>query len=172
MNTAFVRPYCGTAPRIEATSLVTPTAAVIGDVELAEDSSVWFCAVLRGDVNYIRVGRRSNIQDGSVVHVNGNPSFPTIIGDDVTVGHNVTLHGCIIGSRVLIGMGAVLLNGVTVGDDCIIGAGAVLRQGMEIPPGSLVVGNPAIVKRELAQQERDFLLTSASTYVNLARDYL
>ncbi|ADU66505.1 gamma carbonic anhydrase family protein [Desulfurispirillum indicum] len=166
------RPYRGVTPTVHESCFVAPTAVLIGDLVLAPQASIWYGAILRADVNFIRVGARTNIQDGAVVHVNGNPSHPTVIGEDVTVGHNVTLHGCHIGDRVLVGMGAIVLNGATIGDDCVIGAGAVVKQGMDIPAGSMVVGNPAVIKRQLSEQERAFLLKSSKTYTDLAEEYL
>jgi carbonic anhydrase/acetyltransferase-like protein (isoleucine patch superfamily) len=149
---------------------VEDSAQVVGDVELGEDSSVWFNAVLRGDVNPIRIGRRTNIQDLSVIHVTRH-THPTHVGDDVTVGHRVILHGCTVGHRVLVGMGAILMDGVEVGDECIIGAGALLTPGTKVPPSSLVVGSPGKVKRPITEEERAFLRKSAEGYVHLAAEH-
>lgn len=171
MSSSIILPYRGEYPSVDSTAFIAQNAVLIGRVTIGADSNVWYSVVIRGDVNYIRIGRRTNIQDGTVVHVNGVPSYPTIIGDEVTIGHNVTLHGCTIGNRVLVGMNAVLLNGCTIGENCMIGAGSVLRQGMEVPAGSLVVGNPAVVKRSLTESEIAFLGTSAQTYVALAQEY-
>jgi carbonic anhydrase/acetyltransferase-like protein (isoleucine patch superfamily) len=150
---------------------VEDSAQLIGDVQVGEQSSVWFNSVLRGDVHRIRVGRRSNIQDLCVVHVLTELS-PTEIGDDVTVGHRVVLHGCRLGNRVLVGMGAVVMDNVEVGDDCLIAAGALVSPGTRIPAGSLALGSPARIKRPLTEGERAGLLHSATNYVELARAYL
>lgn len=165
-----LRPFRGGSPRVHPSCFVEDSAQVVGDVELGEDSSVWFNAVLRGDVNPIRIGRRTNIQDLSVVHVT-RQTHPTHVGDDVTVGHRVILHGCTVGHRVLVGMGAILMDGVEVGDECIIGAGALLTPGTKVPPGSLVVGSPGKVKRPITEEERAFLRKSAEGYVLLAAEH-
>jgi len=165
-----VRPFRGVAPRVHASCFVEDSAQVVGDIEVGEDSSIWFNCVLRGDVNPIRIGRRTNVQDLTLIHVTSG-RFPTVVGDDVTVGHHVILHGCTVGNRVLVGMGATVMDGAEVGDDCIIGAGALLTPGTKVPPGSLVVGSPGRVKRPLTQEERDFLLKSAQNYVQLAAGY-
>lgn len=165
-----VRSFRGKTPQIPASCFIEESAQIIGDVELGEDASVWFNSVVRGDVNPIRIGARTNIQDLSMVHVLSQ-KFGTTIGDDVTVGHHVVLHGCTVGSRVLIGMGAILMDGVEVGDDCIIAAGALLTPGTKIPSGSLAVGSPARVKRPLNDDERAFLVQSAKNYVGYARAY-
>ncbi|HSP77778.1 MAG TPA: gamma carbonic anhydrase family protein [Myxococcaceae bacterium] len=157
-------------PRVHPSCFVEDSAQVIGDVELGEDSSVWFNSVLRGDVHAIRIGQRTNIQDLTMIHVTSG-RFSTTIGDDVTVGHHVVLHGCTVGNRVLVGMGAVVLDGVEIGDDCIIGAGSLLTPGTRIPPGSLVVGSPGKVKRPLSDEERAFLLESARHYVRTAAEH-
>lgn len=157
-------------PRVHPSCFVEDSAQVIGDVELGEDSSVWFNSVLRGDVNPIRIGRRTNIQDLSMIHVTSN-RYATHIGDDVTVGHHVVLHGCRVGNRVLVGMGAIVMDGVEIGDDCIIGAGTLLTPGTKVPPGSLVVGSPGKVKRGMTDEERAFLLESAKHYVHTAAEH-
>jgi carbonic anhydrase/acetyltransferase-like protein (isoleucine patch superfamily) len=141
-------------------------AVVIGDVEIGPRSSVWYNAVLRGDINFIRVGEGSNIQDNAVVHLADD--FGCEIGDYVTVGHSAIVHACKIGNECLVGMGAVVLDGAEVGDQCLIGANALVTQGMKIPPGSLVVGSPAKIKRELTQAERDDLKPWAQKYVENA----
>jgi carbonic anhydrase/acetyltransferase-like protein (isoleucine patch superfamily) len=160
----------GQAPRLHPTAFVEASAQIIGDVEIGEGSSVWFNCVVRGDVNPIRVGARTNIQDLSLVHVQSR-KFGTTLGDDVTVGHHVVLHGCTLGSRVLVGMGAILMDGVEVGSDCIVGAGTLLTPGTKVPDGSLVVGSPGKVRRALTDDERAFLLTSAQNYVAYAKEY-
>src|SRR5436189_2391948 len=137
-----IRPYRGKRPQIAASAYIDPAAVIIGDVVIGEDSSVWPCSVVRGDVHYIRIGARTNIQDGCVLHVMRD-EYPLILGDDVTVGHSVTLHGCIIESRCLIGMGAVILNGVTIGAGSIVAAGTLITERTAIPAGSLLIGPPA-----------------------------
>lgn len=166
----MIRSFRGNAPRIHDSAFVEPSASLIGDVEIAEDASVWFNCVLRGDIHSIRIGKRSNIQDLSMVHVVSN-KFGTYVGEDVTVGHHVVLHGCTIGDRVLVGMGAIVMDGAVIGSDCIIGAGALVTPGTEVPPGSLVVGSPARVKRALTEQERAFLLDSSKRYVGYAQEH-
>jgi carbonic anhydrase/acetyltransferase-like protein (isoleucine patch superfamily) len=150
----------------------------VGEVEIGEQSSVWFQVVIRGDVNSIRIGARTNIQDHSMLHVTrpnqkggASSGAKLVIGDDVTVGHRVTLHGCTVGSRVLLGMGAIVMDGAEIGDDCIIGAGALVTQGTKIPAGSLAMGVPAKVVRPLKPEEIAFLKKSAANYVGDAADY-
>lgn len=166
-----LRAYKGLMPRIHPSCFVEQSAQVIGDVEMGEGSSIWFNTVVRGDVQPIRIGRRTNIQDLSMVHVH-HDNHPTTIGDDVTVGHHVVLHGCTVGHRVLVGMGAVLMDGVEVGDDCIIAAGALLTPGTRIPAGTLAIGSPAKPKRPLTPDEREWLTRSAANYVGYAQTYL
>jgi carbonic anhydrase/acetyltransferase-like protein (isoleucine patch superfamily) len=163
-----VRNFQGVRPRLHPSVFVAEGAQVIGDVEIGEDSSVWYNTVLRGDVNAIRVGRRSNVQDLTMVHVHKG-GHPCNVGDDVTVGHHVVLHGCRVGNRVLVGIGAVLLDGVVVEDDTFIAAGALLTPGTVVPAGSMVMGAPGKVKRALTPQEREGLLASAAGYVLNAR---
>ncbi len=166
----MILPYRGRWPKIHETSFIAPSADVIGDVEIGERSSVWFQCVIRGDVNYIRIGNQTNIQDHSMLHVTRVKS-PLIIGNEVTVGHRVTLHGCTVGNRVLIGMGAIVLDDAEIGDDCIIGAGALVTKKSQIPPRSLVYGSPAKVIRELNAEELAFLTKSAANYVGDLADY-
>ena len=155
-------------PRSKAL-FVAPDAAVIGDVELGEDSSVWYGSVLRGDTEPIRIGARSNIQDGTVVHT--DEGFPTTVGDDVTVGHNVILHGCTIGSGCTIGMGAILLNGSRVGANSLVAAGALLPEGREYPSDSLIMGVPARAVRELTDDERARVAEGSEVYQQRAREH-
>jgi carbonic anhydrase/acetyltransferase-like protein (isoleucine patch superfamily) len=166
----MLRPYRGRMPVVHSTAFVDDSAQVIGDVEIGAESSVWMHAVIRGDVNHIRVGQRTNVQDGTVVHVM-HGTHPTMIGDDVTIGHRAIVHGCTVGHRVLIGMGAILLNGVNVGADSIVAAGALLTEGMVVPPGSLVMGVPGKVRRPLSEEEIRFVLESARNYVRYRLDY-
>ena len=164
-------------PKLHKSTYVDEQSCVIGKVTLAKDVSVWPMATLRGDVNSITVGARSNIQDGSTLHVtHANKTFPNgfalTIGDDVTVGHNVVLHGCTIGNRVLVGMGAIVLDGAVVEDDVFIGAGSLVTPNSLLKSGFLYVGSPAKAKRELNENEKNFLSYSAMHYVKLKNDYL
>jgi len=159
-----IRVFQGVTPRLHRSVFVADGAQVIGDVEIGEESSVWYNTVLRGDVNSIRVGRRTNIQDLTMVHVDKG-TYPVTIGDEVTVGHHVVIHGCTIGSRVLVGIGSVVLNGVVIEDDSFIAAGTLLTPGTHVPSGSMVMGSPGRVKRTLTDAERAGLLTSAAGYV-------
>lgn len=156
------------APR-SAALFIAPDAAVIGNVELGEHSSVWFGAVLRGDNEPVRIGARSNIQDGSVVHT--DPSFPATVGEDVTVGHRVILHGCAVENGCTIGMGAILLNGSRVGANSLVAAGALLPEGREYPPGSLIMGVPGRRIRLLSDEERAEVARGAQIYVRNARRF-
>jgi len=165
-----IRAYRGKHPRIAASAYIDPSAVVIGDVHIGEDSSVWPCTVIRGDVHYIRIGARTNIQDGCVLHVMKD-EYPLILGDDVTVGHSVTLHGCTIESRCLIGMGAVILNGVVIGHGSIVAAGTLITERTVIPPGSLVLGSPGKVKRPLREIEKHTIDAYAQRYVGYKKIY-
>jgi carbonic anhydrase/acetyltransferase-like protein (isoleucine patch superfamily) len=167
---ALLLTYKGISPRLHQTVFTVETAQIIGDVEIGEDSSVWFNAVVRGDVNYITIGKRTNVQDNSVLHVT-HDTHPLIIGDDVTIGHSVTLHGCTIKGRSLIGMGAVILDGAVVEEDTVLGAGALVTENMVVPSGSLVVGVPGKVRRELTSEERGELLQSARNYMEYSNIY-
>lgn len=159
-----IRAFQGKLPKLHPTTFIADGAQVIGDVEIGDESSVWYNTVVRGDVNSIRIGRRTNIQDLSMVHVEKG-THPVRIGDDVTVGHRVVLHGCTVGNRVLVGIGAILLNGVVIEDEAFIAAGSLLIPGTHVPSGSMVMGTPGKVKRPLTDQERAGLLTSAAGYV-------
>lgn len=156
----------GTAPRIADSAWVADSAQVMGNVELADDASVWFGAVIRGDTETIRIGRRSNIQDMSVLHA--DVGMPLTVGDDVTVGHQVMLHGCTIGDGSLIGIGAVVLNGAKIGKGCLVGAGSLVTEGKEFPDGSMILGSPARVVRQLAPEQLQGLRLSAQHYVDNA----
>lgn len=163
-------PYLEETPRIHPTAYIAPTAVILGDVEIGEESNVWFNTVIRGDVHYIRIGKRTSIQDLSLLHVMRDV-YPLIIGDDVTVAHHSCLHGATIGDRVLIGMGAVVLNGAVIGDDCIIAAGAVVGERTEIPSGSLVVGIPAKVKKPIGDKERQLIQLYGNNYRMYGQEY-
>jgi carbonic anhydrase/acetyltransferase-like protein (isoleucine patch superfamily) len=167
----MIRPYKRAWPRLGQGVYVDASAQVIGDVELGDHSSIWMNTVVRGDVNWIRIGRETNIQDNCVVHVEDG-LYPAQIGDRVTVGHSVTLHGCRVESHCLIGMGAVVLNGAVVGEGSIVAAGAVVPEGMQVPPGSLVMGVPARVKRSLTDEERADIERGADHYLEYKEDYL
>src|SRR5215213_1796386 len=148
----MLRSYRGTLPRVHHTAYIDDSAQVIGDVEIGEESSVWMCVIIRGDVNRIRIGQRSNVQDGTIVHVMKD-THPTTIGDAVTIGHAAVIHGCTIEDRCLIGMGAIVLNGAHIGTGSIVAAGSLVPERMQVPPGSLVMGSPARVKRALLERE-------------------
>jgi gamma-carbonic anhydrase len=148
----MIRPFRGTRPQIHPTAYIEESAQVIGDVTIGEHSSVWFNAVVRGDVHFIRIGSRTNIQDGTVIHVS-NGTHETILEDEVTVGHNVTLHGCYIERGCLIGIGSIVMDGVRVGAQSLVAAGSLLAPGTQVPPRSLVMGAPARVKRPLTDEE-------------------
>ncbi len=166
----MIRAYRSTLPRIDSTAFIDESAQVIGDVEVGAESSVWMNVVIRGDVNWIRIGRRTNIQDGSIIHVMRG-THPTRLGDEVTVGHGVILHGCSVHDRCLIGMGAILLNGVEVGESSIVAAGSLLPEGMRVPPRSLVVGHPGKVRRELTDEEAASIAGYAERYVGYSKEY-
>ena len=166
----MLRPHRGTLPRVHPSAFIDDSAQVIGDVEIGEESSVWMCVVVRGDVNRVRIGRRSNVQDGTVVHVMSN-THPTTIGDNVTIGHGAIVHGCTIDDRCLIGMGTILLNGAHVGTESIVAAGTLLVESMTVPPRSLVMGSPGKVKRVLTPAEVAEIQMYADRYVSYRLDY-
>lgn len=167
----MLRSHRGRMPRVHPSAYIDESAQVIGDVEIGEESSVWMTVVIRGDVNRIRIGRRSNVQDGTVVHVMKD-THATIIGDDVTIGHAAVIHGCTIEDRCLIGMGAILLNGARVGRDSIVAAGTLVVERMEIPARSLVMGSPARLKRSLTDAEVAEIQMYADRYVQYRLDYM
>jgi carbonic anhydrase/acetyltransferase-like protein (isoleucine patch superfamily) len=166
----MIFPHHGIWPRIHETAFIAPSADVVGDVVIGDNSSVWFQVVIRGDVNSVHIGNRTNIQDHSCLHVTRKVS-PLKIGDECTLGHRSTVHGCTIGNRVLVGMGAIVLDDAEIGDDCIIAAGAVVTKGTKVPSGSLVMGMPAKVSRPLKDAELAFLKKSASNYVGDIAEY-
>ena len=166
----MLRPYKATSPQVHASAYVDQSAQVIGNVEIGEDSSVWMNAVVRGDVHWIAIGRRTNIQDNCVVHVMIG-THPTSIGDEVTVGHSAVLHGCTIDDRCLIGMGAIVQNGVRVGSDSIVASGSLVVENAVIPPRSLVMGSPAKVRRELTDEEIASIRAYAARYVGYKNEY-
>jgi carbonic anhydrase/acetyltransferase-like protein (isoleucine patch superfamily) len=160
----------GIAPQIHPEAYVHSSAQVIGDVHMGAQSSAWFNTVIRGDVHYIRIGERTSIQDNSTVHVTGG-LHPTLIGDDVTVGHGVILHGCAVGNRCLVGIGSIILDRCKIGDDCIIASGSLLTPGTIVEPGMLVRGHPAKTVRSLRSVERAQLLESARKYIDNVKRY-
>ena len=160
--------YLERQPSIPETAFVAPTASLMGAVTVGEHSSIWYQVVVRADIHSIQIGSRTNIQDGSILHV--ADQFPLFIGNEVTCGHRAILHACSIGDRVLIGMGAIILDGAEIGPDCIIGAQALVTKGSKIPPGSLVIGSPAKVHRRLTNLEITSITLLAAKYVNVA-DY-
>ncbi|RPD90122.1 gamma carbonic anhydrase family protein [Neisseria weixii] len=171
-----IRPYTCHTPDIHGTCFIDDTAVVIGQISLAEQVSVWPLVVMRGDVNHIRIGARTNIQDGSVLHVTGARSqkpegSPLIVGEDVTIGHKVILHGCTIGNRVLVGTGAIVLDDAVIDDDVMVGAGSVVPPGKRLQSGFLYLGSPVKQVRPLTDEEKAFLVQSAVNYINLAQEY-
>jgi carbonic anhydrase/acetyltransferase-like protein (isoleucine patch superfamily) len=167
----MLRPYRGRLPVIDPTAYIDQSAQVIGDVEIGEESSVWMNVVIRGDVNHIRIGRRSNVQDGTIVHVM-HDTHPTVIGDEVTIGHGAIVHGCTIEDRVLIGMGAIVLNGARVGADSIVAAGSLVPEGVVIPPRSLAMGSPAKVRKTLSEADVASIREYSANYVRYRLDYM
>jgi carbonic anhydrase/acetyltransferase-like protein (isoleucine patch superfamily) len=166
----MVRAFQGILPKIAKSVFIDDTAVVIGDVVVGEDSSIWFHAVVRGDVNCIRIGDRTNVQDLCLLHVT-HDTAPLIIGSDVTIGHHVVLHGCTIEDRVLIGMGAIIMDGAVIGADSVVGAGALVTERTIVPPKSVVLGSPAKVKRPVTENELTWIRESAANYVRYARQY-
>ena len=170
-NFRMILPFLDKTPSIHPTVFVADSATVIGDVEIGEDSSVWFGSVIRGDVNYIRIGARTNIQDHTIIHVNTG-THPTILEDQITVGHRVTLHGCYVESGCLIGISSTVLDGARIGRNSLIAAGSLVTPNSQIPPRSLVVGAPALVKRELTDEELARMVENWQHYVELKNEYI
>jgi carbonic anhydrase/acetyltransferase-like protein (isoleucine patch superfamily) len=171
LSEIMIRPFRGIHPQIAPTAFIEESAQIIGDVQIGAESSVWFNAVVRGDVFHIRIGERTNIQDGTVVHVSTG-THATILEDEVTVGHNVTLHGCYVERGSLIGIGAIVMDGVRVGSESLVAAGSLLTPGTQIPPRSLVMGSPARVKRPLTDEEVAGLKQFWRNYIEYTRIYL
>lgn len=172
-----IRTYRGVAPRLGAKVYVDETAVLVGDIEIGDDSSIWPLVAARGDVNTIRIGKNTNIQDGTVLHVtrkskSAPEGSPLIIGDNVTVGHKTMLHGCRVGNNILIGMGAIVMDDAVVGDNIIIAAGSLVPPGKTLEAGYLYVGNPAKARRKLTEAEISFLQLSADNYAILKDEYL
>lgn len=166
----ILRSHLERVPRIAPGAWIAPGAVVVGDVEIGEDASIWYAAVVRGDVHRITIGARSNVQDGAVVHVTRD-RFPTRIGDEVTVGHRAVVHGCEVGDGALIGIGAIVLDGARVGEGALVGAGAVVTPGTEIEPHALALGTPARVVRRLEPKEREAQRERTLSYVHTAREH-
>jgi carbonic anhydrase/acetyltransferase-like protein (isoleucine patch superfamily) len=172
-----IRAYKGILPKLAIGVYVDESSVLVGDIELGADVSIWPLVAARGDVNYIRIGARTNIQDGSVLHLSrpsthNSAGSPLLIGEDVTVGHKVMLHGCTLGNRILVGMGAIVMDDVVVEDDVIIGAGSLVPPGKRLHSGYLYVGSPVKQARPLNAAEKAFLAESAANYVTLKNDYL
>jgi carbonic anhydrase/acetyltransferase-like protein (isoleucine patch superfamily) len=166
-HSALIKGIGGKEPRVDGDAFVAPTASVIGDVTLHAGASVWYGAVLRGDVERISVGASSNVQDNCTLHA--DPGFPVTVGERVSIGHNAVVHGATVGDDCLIGMGATVLNGAVIGAGSLVAAQALVPQGMEVPPGSLVAGVPAKVRRELSPEEREGLTLNGTMYAELAK---
>ncbi len=167
----MLRTFRGISPTVDPSAYVDQSAQVIGDVHIGPEASVWMNVVIRGDVNAIRIGARTNVQDGTVVHVQSG-THPTTIGDEVTIGHAAIVHGCTVEDRCLIGMGAILLNGVRVGAESIVAAGSLLPENFQVPPRSLVMGSPAKVRRGLVDAEVGLIRRFAENYVAYRLDYV
>ncbi|HIJ95333.1 MAG TPA: gamma carbonic anhydrase family protein [Desulfuromonadales bacterium] len=173
----MIRPFKGIHPSIDPSAFIAETAVIIGDIEIGEQSSIWYNCVARGDVNSIRIGARSNVQDLSMLHVThkknaADPGAPLIIGDDVTIGHSVTLHGCTLQNGCFIGMQAMVMDHAVVGEGALIGARALVTEGTIVAPHTLWVGSPARYKRDLTPAEVAWLAKSADNYVRYSREYL
>ena len=166
-----IRTFQGIKPTIPDSCFIEDTAVVIGDVVLGEDCSVWFNAVIRGDVNHIRIGNRTNVQDLCMLHVT-HDTHPLIIGNEVTIGHSVVLHGCTIKDRVLVGMGAIVMDGAVIGEDSVVGAGALVVEGTVVPPKSVILGSPGRVRRGVSDAELAWIKESAANYVKYASQYM
>ena len=167
----MLRTFRGIRPTVDPSAYVDESAQVIGDVHIGSESSVWMNAVIRGDVNAIRIGARTNVQDGAVIHVQTG-THPTTVGDEVTIGHGAIVHGCTIEDRCLVGMGAILLNGVRVGAESIVAAGSLLPENFQVPPRSLVMGSPAKVRRQLTDADVASIRGYAGNYVRYRLDYV
>ncbi len=173
----MIRPFQGIHPQIDGSAFIAETAVIVGDVTIGPQSSVWYNVVARGDVNFIRIGARTNVQDLSMLHVThkkhaDDPGAPLVIGDDVTIGHSVTLHGCTIGNGAFIGMQAIVMDKAVVGEGALIGARALVTEGTVVPPHTLWVGAPAKYKRDLTPEEIAWLAKSPQNYVRYARQYI
>jgi len=166
----MIKDYLGKLPSVHGAAWVADEAVVIGDVTIAEDASIWFQTVVRGDVSYIRIGRRTNVQDHCTIHVTRDAG-PTILHDDITVGHRAVLHGCEVMSGALIGIGAIVLDNAVVEEGALVGAMSLVTPGMRVPAGQLVMGQPARVVRPVEEAERLWMAETVTNYVGYARDY-
>lgn len=167
----MIKPFQNNTPSIHSSVFIAEDAVVIGSVEIGEGSSVWYGCILRGDVNFIRIGERTNIQDATVIHVSSKTN-PTILEDEITVGHRVTLHGCHVESNCLIGIGSIILDGARIGRNSLVAAGSLITPGTQVPPRSLVMGSPAKVRRELTDEEVEKYSRNWKNYVELSKVYL
>ena len=167
----MIREFNGISPKIHPTAFIAEQSIIVGDVEIGEHSSIWFYTVARGDVNYIRIGNKTNIQDNSVLHVTTDIN-PLIIGDEVTVGHRAILHGCEIKDRVLVGMGSIVLDGAVINSESMIASGSVVPPGFELPSGKLAMGIPARIKRDLTEVEIRNITKSSNNYIHNSKNYL
>ena len=168
----MIRSWKNKNPKIDPSVFIEESAQVIGNVTIGAESSIWFNTTIRGDVNYITIGKRTSIQDGSVLHVTKEPSWPLIIGDNITVGHSVTLHGCTIEGPALIGMGAIVLDGAILKPNVVVAAGALVAEGTVVQENTLVMGMPAKPRRNLTDKEVEWLQVSAQNYVDYRLDYM
>ncbi len=166
----IIESYLGKYPKIDETAYLCENVVITGDVEIGRDSSVWFGSVIRGDVHYIRIGNNTNIQDNSILHVQHDIG-PLTIGNGVTIGHGVNLHGCDIGDNCLIGIGAIILTGARIGKNCIIAAGTVIKENSVIPDGSLSAGVPGVIKKSLTDKDINAVRESASNYIKYVKNY-
>lgn len=170
LRAMIIKPFRNVEPKIHPEAFVAENATIIGDVEIGAKSSIWYNVVLRGDVNFIRIGTKTNVQDGTVVHVTSN-DYPTIIEDEVTIGHSATIHGCHIKRGSLIGIGAIILDGALIGENSLVAAGSLVTPNTEIPPRSFVLGSPARIKRQLSEDEVFNLRRFWENYVRLIEEY-
>lgn len=168
----MIKSFLDKAPKIHPTTFIAENAVIIGDVEIVENASIWYNCVLRGDVNFIRIGARTNIQDGTIIHVSRGEQFPTIIEEEVTVGHSATIHGCYIEKGSLVGIGATILDGARIGKNSLIAAGSLVTPNTQISERSFVLGSPARVKRELTDEEVENIQNFWRNYVKLSETYL
>jgi gamma-carbonic anhydrase len=167
----MIRAFHGVTPTIPPSCFIEDTAVIIGNVVMGDACSVWFNAVIRGDVNSIRIGSRTNVQDLCMLHVT-HETHPLVIGNDVTIGHHVVLHGCTVHDRVLVGMGAIIMDGAVIGEDSIVGAGALVVEGTVVPQKSLILGSPARIRRPTTEAELAWIKESANNYVRYASQYM
>jgi carbonic anhydrase/acetyltransferase-like protein (isoleucine patch superfamily) len=171
----IAKPYKGQSPIVDPSAFVAETAVIVGDVEIGANASIWYGVTIRGDINHVRIGAETNVQENTVVHVDLNDrglgECSTVIGQRVTIGHGAVIHGCKIGDDCLIGMGAIILSGARVGAGSVVAAGALVKEYQEVPPRSLVAGMPAQVKREVTDGELEMIRRSARHYADLAREY-